>query len=275
MPIDPAVAIGAELPGRDLSWTTTDVLLYHLTLGARATELRYVYERDLTVLPTFAVVTGTLGETEPPALDMPGVDISLASTLHGGEELVVHKPLPPSGTAQSRSRIADVYDKGSSAIIVIETVTDYFTIRRSVFVRGEGGFGGDRGPSSRVPPPDRAPDTVTLSPTWAEQALWYRLCGDRNPLHADPAFAAMAGFPAPILHGLCTYGMVCKAVVDTVLDGDPTRVAGFSARFSGVVYPGETLRTSIWRQDDRLLVNATVVERDAPALSDAVLTIHG
>jgi acyl dehydratase len=275
MPIDPAVAIGAELTGRDLAWTTTDVLLYQLALGAKATELPYVYERDLRVLPTFAVVTGTLGDTEPPALDMPGVDISLASTLHGGEELVVHKPLPASGTAHARSRIADVYDKGSSAIIVTETVSDYFTIRRSIFVRGEGGFGGDRGPSTRVPPPDREPDAVALSHTWPEQALWYRLCGDRNPLHADPEFAALAGFPGPILHGLCTYGMVCKAVVDTVLDGDPTRVAGFSARFSGVVYPGETLRTKIWHEADRLLVTATVPDRsDAPALSDTVVTLH-
>jgi acyl dehydratase len=105
--------------------------------------------------------------------------------------------------------------------------------------------------------------------------LWYRLCGDRNPLHVDPEFAAMAGFPRPILHGLCTYGVVCKAVIDSMLDGDPTRVAGYSARFAGVVFPGETLRVRIWREDDRLVVTASVVERDdTPALSDAVVKVH-
>jgi acyl dehydratase len=276
MPIDPAVAIGAELPGRDLSWTSTDVLLYHLALGAGASEMSYVYERDLRVLPTFAVVAATLRDTEPPPLDMPGVDVSLASALHGREELVIHQPLPVTGEAKSRSRIADVYDKGKAAIVVTETSTPYYTNRTSIFLRGEGGFGGDRGPKTAVAVPERTPDAEVLCRTWPEQPLWYRLLGDRNPLHADPDFAALAGFPRPIMHGLCTYGMVCKAVVDAMLDGDPSTVTGYSARFAGVVFPGETLRVRAWHADGGFAVTATVADRDdAPALSDALLTVSG
>ena len=274
MPIDPGVAIGADLPEQTLTWSASDVLLYHLALGARADQLQYVYERDLRVLPTFAVVTPTLGHTDPPRVSMPGIEVDLSAALHGRQELTVHHPLPVEGSAPARSRVVDVYDKGAAAIIVTETVTKFFTLRNNIFVRGEGGFGGARGPSTRVQPPTREPDAVVLCPTWPEQALWYRLCGDRNPLHVDPGFAALAGFPRPILHGLCTYGIVAKAAVDTMLDADPTRLKGYTARFAGVVFPGETLRIRIWRQHGGLLLIATVVERDdAPALTDALLTV--
>jgi acyl dehydratase len=276
MPIDPAVAVGAELPGRDLSWDTTDVLLYHLAVGAGPDELSYVYERALRgVLPTFATVIPTLRDTEPPQVSMPGIDVDLARVVHGRQELVLHHPIPPTGKSRAASRIAAVHDKGSAAVIVTETTTELFTSRISIFAKGEGGFGGDRGPATRVPVPDRKPDAEVLSPTDPRQALWYRLCGDRNPLHVDPEFASAAGFARPILHGLCTYGIVAKAVVDAALDGEPERVAAYNARFAGIVFPGETLRTRIWREDGRLLLTATVADRDdAPALSDAILTIH-
>jgi acyl dehydratase len=172
------------------------------------------------------------------------------------------------GSCTARSRIAAVHDKGSAAVVVTETTTELFTSRISIFVKGEGGFGGDRGPDTRVPVPDREPDDEVLSPTDPRQALWYRLLGDRNPLHVDPAFAARAGFPRPILHGLCTYGMVLKAAIGT----DPDRVAGYRARFAGVVFPGDTLRTRIWREDDRLILHASVGDR--PVLSDAVVTLR-
>ena len=284
MAIDPQAAIGAMLPPREASWTASDVLLYHLALGAGADpvsprELRYGYEPDLQVLPTFAVVAHTLRDTAPPSLAMPGIDVDLRKVLHGGQEIVVHRPLPTDAKAVAETRITDVYDKGRAAVIVQETRLrepgggTFVTARSSIFVRGEGGFGGERGPSDRIPAPDRAPDAELLTPTLPQQALWYRLLGDRNPLHVSPEFAAAAGFERPILHGLCTYGMVCKAVVDGLLDGDATRVGGYAVRFAGVVIPGETLRTRVWRDGSRLLLATTVVERDdAPALADAVLT---
>jgi acyl dehydratase len=284
VPIDPAVAIGATLPETEISWTSSDVLLYHLALGAGdpctdARELRYAYEQDLRVLPTFAVVAPSLGVTEPPRVSYPGIEIDLARVLHGTQRIDVHRPLPVQGKARATARVANVYDKGSAAVVVTETaVTDLdgqplWTNTSSIFARGEGGFGGERGPSGKLERPDRAPDATILTPTLPQQALWYRLLGDRNPLHVDPTFAMAAGFPAPILHGLCTYGIVCKALTDTLLDGDTSRVIGFGVRFAGVVYPGETLRTEAWSDGDRYLVSTTVVERDAPALADAELVV--
>jgi acyl dehydratase len=282
VPIDPDVAVGAELPEQKCAWTASDVLLYHLALGAGADptapgELRYATEPDLQVLPTFALVAPSFRQFEPPAVSFPGVDVDLAAVLHGGQGLVVHRPLPVEGSATLRSRIADVYDKGSAAVIVQESeaVDDsgepLFTTRSQIFARGEGGFGGDRGPSARVDVPEGRPDLEVSIPTLPQQALWYRLCGDRNPLHSDPAFAEAAGFPRPILHGLCTYGITCKALVDGLLDGDTGRVASFSARFSGVVFPGETLRATAWRRETDWVVSTTAVEREgAPVLSDAV-----
>ncbi|MGI5128122.1 MaoC/PaaZ C-terminal domain-containing protein [Pseudonocardia sp. CA-107938] len=282
MPIDPDQAIGAALPERAFRWDTSDVLLYHLALGAGTDpvdprELRYAYEADLQVLPTFGVIAPTLRLTEPPRVSLPGVEIDLAAVLHGSQEITVPGPLPTAGSAVARGRIVDVQDKGSAAVIVQETeVVDaagtlLWTARSSIFARGEGGFGGHRGSAARVPAPDRSPDAELLTPTLPQQALWYRLCGDRNPLHADPAFAARAGFDRPILHGLCTYGMVCKAVVDGLLDGDAAKVGTFSARFAGVVVPGETLRTRVWDTGEQLVLATSVAGTDTPVLADAVL----
>jgi acyl dehydratase len=284
VPIDPRRALGAELPERRFDWTASDVLLYHLALGAGGDpvdprELRYAYEAELRVLPTFAVVAPTVRATEPPRVSFPGIEIDLASVLHGSQEIAVPGPLPVSGTAVARARIVDLQDKGNAAVIVQETEvadgngTPLWTARSSIFARGEGGFGGPRGSTERVEVPERAPDAELRTPTLPQQALWYRLCGDRNPLHADPAFAARAGFERPILHGLCTWGAVCKAVVDGLLDGDVTRVRGYRARFAGIVLPGETLRTRVWHTDRGYLLTTSVVDRDdAPVLGDAVLT---
>ncbi|MEU4812437.1 MaoC/PaaZ C-terminal domain-containing protein [Nocardia fluminea] len=285
MPIDPATALGATLPAREFSWTPTDVQLYHLGLGAGArptdpAELAYLDDRAPQVLPTFATVAPTLGETEPPRVSFPGIEIDLAKVVHGHQEVEVHKPIPATGKAVSVGRIAEIWDKGANAVIVQEhTVTGsdgepLWTVRSSIFAKGEGGFGGERGPSTRTELPDRAPDAELLTPTMPQQALLYRLSGDRNPLHSDPEFARGAGFPAPILHGLSTYGTVCKAITDALLDSDATRVAGFRAKFAGVLYPGETLRTKVWREADQLIAVVTVVERDdAPVLSDVALRI--
>jgi acyl dehydratase len=274
MPIDVAVAVGAELPEIKFAWSQSDVLLYHLALGA--TELRYVYEQGLRVLPTFGVVAPRFHETAAPVVSFPGVDIDLARVLHGTQEITVHGPLPSEGEAVLRTRIADVWDKGKAAVIVQESTavapdgTALYTTRSSIFARGEGGFGGDRGPSGKVEVPSREPDFVIETPTLPQQAYLYRLCGDRNPLHADPEFARLAGFDQPILHGLCTYGVVCKAVVDAVLDG-PEQVRSFGAKFAGVVYPGETLTTRVWRDGPRLVLTTSAGDR--PVLADAVLSL--
>jgi acyl dehydratase len=284
VPIDPAVAVGAEPGEVAFSWTASDVLLYHLALGAgadptSARELRYTYERDLRVLPTFATVAVNLRTFEPPAVSFPGVEIDLAKVLHGKQEIIAHQPIPPAGKAVARSRIVDVFDKGKAAVLVQETVVTgwdgdpLWTSRSTIFARGEGGFGGERGPSDRFEPPSGEPDAVIDTPTLPQQAVLYRLCGDLNPLHVDSEFARSAGFDAPILHGLCTYGIVAKAVTDTFLDGDATRVVGYTAKFAGVVFPGETLRTRVWRDGERLMVTTTALDRDdAPVLSDTVLT---
>src|SRR5512134_282186 len=144
-----------------------------------------------------------------------------------------------------------------------------------MFLRGEGGFGGERGPDIGNEPPDRKPDLVVESPTLPQQALLYRLCGDKNPLHADPEFAKIGGFDRPILHGLCSFGIVCKAVVDRALGGDVAKVAGYQARFAGVVFPGETLVTSLWREGDRFIVAAKTKERDTPVIANAAVTLRG
>ncbi|HWD04941.1 MAG TPA: MaoC/PaaZ C-terminal domain-containing protein [Amycolatopsis sp.] len=283
MPIDPALAIGADLGELRFAWTPSDVLQYHLALGAGADplderELRYAYEQDLRVIPTFATVAANLRTFTPPALKFPGVDIDLAKVLHGTQEIEVHQPIPASGEAVAHTRIADVFDKGKAAVLVQETTvtqadgTPLWTARSSIFARDEGGFGGERGPSQKLEFPDREPDEVLDTPTLPQQALLYRLCGDLNPLHADPAFARGAGFDRPILHGLCTYGVVAKALIDAALDGDPGRVRSFGTKFAGVVFPGERLRTSVWREDGRLLATTTAPDRDnAPVLSDTVL----
>jgi acyl dehydratase len=283
MPIDPAVAVGAELDPIEFSWTATDVQLYHLGLGAGADpmnprELSYLVDHTPQVLPTFGCVAATFHDVEPPSVSWPGVDIELSKILHASEQVIVPAALPPSGSARSTSRVVEVWDKGKAAVVVTETsVTDLdgnplWTQRRSIFARGEGGFGGERGPSTSTEAPDRAPDYEVPLPILPQQALLYRLCGDRNPLHSDPEFAAAAGFPRPILHGLCTFGVTCKAIVDACLDSDVSRVGSYGARFAGVVYPGEVLLARIWREGDRLVATVTAPGRDdEPVLSGVEL----
>ena len=282
MPIDPAKAVAAEPRSAEISWDHKDVQLYHLGLGAGrpATdpgELRYTLESRLHVLPSFATVAGA-GTGVVGGLSAPGLDIDLASVLHGGQRVEVHRPLPVKGTATSTSRVAAVYDKGKAAILVLRTEAadddgPLWTSDARLFVRGEGGFGGERGPSERLELPEREPDRTVERGVREDAALLYRLSGDWNPLHADPEFAKLAGFDRPILHGLCTYGMTLKAVVDTLLGGDVSRVRSYAARFAGVVFPGETLRIRMWPDGDgRVQVTVTAAERDdAPVLADTLV----
>jgi acyl dehydratase len=202
--------------------------------------------------------------------------------VHGSQSVEVTAPLPTSGTATVTTTLTDVWDKGKAAVIWQEGVArsgsgeELWRTRSSIFVRGEGGFGGERGSSESVALPDREPDLQTSYAVTPQQALLYRLCGDRNPLHADPDFAKRAGFPAPILHGLCSYGIVLRELTSGLLGGDATAVRGFTARFAGVVFPGETIRVAGWREEDRVVASAEIAggERDgSPVLADCVLSL--
>lgn len=284
MPIDPTRARGAEIPAATTEWGPDDVILYHLGLGAGVpptdpNELAYTYEEGLKVLPAFGVIP--VFPVLSHLAEIPGLEFDPALLLHGEQDLRIHRSIPTAAEVVSRGRVTDIFDKRKAALVVVETETAevggdvLFTNRFSLFVRGEGGFGGEAGPpSGNQPPADRAPDLVLESPTLPQQALLYRLNGDKNPLHADPAFAALGGFDTPILHGLCTYGIVCKAVIDAHLGGDVDRVARYQVRFAGVVLPGETIVTSVWDQGDCLVIEASVKERATPVITNAAITLR-
>ncbi|MQA84511.1 MAG: enoyl-CoA hydratase [Streptosporangiales bacterium] len=250
-------AIGVESEPTELSWTSTDAILYALGVGAGLgdplQELPFTTENsqdvEQQVLPTFGVLatrarTGRrLGDFDP------------AMLVHAEQAFELHRPLPVEGTVRVTSTVTGIYDKGSGALVATESraveagdsaAAPLVTSRSSVFIRGEGGFGGDRGPSSAWERPDRPPDHRVSYPTRPEQALLYRLSGDRNPLHSDPKFAARAGFSRPILHGLCTYGFTGRALLHTLCGSDPARFVSMEGRFSAPVLPGDTLVISMW-----------------------------
>lgn len=256
MPINPDAA-GYSSEPHEGSWTSKDCLIYALGVGAGTIdptgfELEFTTENSQDVaqrvLPTFPVVVpGGAG-----AFAHIG-DFNPAMLVHGEQSVRLHAPLPVEGTVSSITTITGVYDKGSGAVVTIETLaTDsgtgdpLFTTTSSLFIRGEGGFGGDRGPSGAVEFPERESDNSVTYSTRADQALIYRLSGDRNPLHSDPKFAALGGFPKPILHGLCTFGFTGRALLHTLCGSDPDRFVSMSARFSKPVFPGEDLTVAMW-----------------------------
>lgn len=236
------------------TYTWKDCVLYALGVGAKLPdELPFLYEqRGPRVLPTFAVVPGF-----PAMVDALGrVRAIFAHALHGEQTIVLHRPIPPQGTVSTTATVTGIYDKGKGALVAIECRTvdaqgaPLFDALWSIFVRGAGGFGGERGPAAReVALPARPPDFEVTEATSREQAALYRLSGDINPLHIAPEVAAAVGFERPILHGLCTYGHAGRAIVRHACDGDVARLRSFSARFSGVVLPGDTLTTRGWRTD--------------------------
>jgi acyl dehydratase len=241
---------------RPLAYTDTQMLLYNLSVGMGRDpqdegELPFVFERPhLKVVPTAAAVLGggsggLLG----------GVPIDWTKVLHGEQRLTAHRPIPAAAELVGSSRISEVTDKGADKGATITITVDVrlasgeplYSMDNVIFARGNGGFGGPS-KSAAVPHvmPERAPDLTQATETRADQALLYRLNGDRNPLHAEPDFAARAGFPRPILHGLCSYGIACRAVLASVLDYDPTKLKTFDVRFTSPVFPGETIHTDIW-----------------------------
>jgi acyl dehydratase len=257
-------------------------MLYALGLGVGSENprdeaaLRFVYERNLVCLPTMAVVLGSCGFW----LQEPQYGIDWKRILHGEQSVELHRQLPVEGELQSVLEIDEIYDKGQEKGAVLYSTRRLYeaasgahlaTLRQSSFLRGDGGFGGrrDGAPRPHTVPADREPDHVLADRTRIDQALIYRLSGDYNPLHADPAAAAAAGFDRPILHGLCSYGIVGLAVLRTLCAGRVDSLRRLDVRFAGVVYPGETLRTEIWREGaGRAALRATVVERDVVAIDN-------
>ena len=283
MPIDPSKALGAELGSGSYEWDRDQVILYHLGLvaGVPATdpgELEYCYEKNLKVLPSYGVIPvfGSLMGLGA----VPGLEFNFAMLLHGEQDLEIHQPLPPEAKGTSQGTVKEIWDKGKAALVVLEVASSdesgapLFTNRFSLFLRGEGGFGGEPGPKAGNQAPDREPDGVIEVTTMPQQALIYRLSGDKNPLHADPEFAKMGGFDTPITHGLCSYGISCKQIVDHVLGGDVTKVARYSARFAGVAFPGETYVVSYWKEGDTILFETKSKERDAKIITNAAIKIR-
>jgi acyl dehydratase len=263
-----------------------DTMLYALGLGLGydpmdEQQLSFVYEKNLKALPTMAVVLGYPGFW----IKDPASGIDWVRIVHGEQSLTLHRPLPVAGTVVGRSRIRALVDKGKDkgALLVQQRALHdkasgelLATLDHVTFCRGDGGFseipdngpkGGDPAPPAKPATPETAPDAICDLPTLPQAALIYRLCADPNPLHAEPAVAKAAGFPRPILHGLATFGVAGHAILKTCCDYDPARLKSLGVRFSAPVYPGETIRTEMWRHGNALQFRARVLERDLLVLS--------
>lgn len=284
MPIAYPDILSLNSENEPFEYTDRETMLYALGVGMGsdpldARELPFVYESGLRVLPTQASVmawgAGRLGES----------GINYIMVVHGEQRLTIHRPLPSSAKLLADSRITGCYDKGpKGAVLVMETdlklahnQEKLATLGMTIMARGDGGFGGpaEGGPVPHPVPEGRAPDVELAIPTRPDQALIYRLSGDRNPLHADPAFAAMAGFPRPILHGLCTYGITCRAVLASFADHDPTRIRAHDVRFSAPVFPGETVTTRMWRDGNVISFDAVVAARNAVVIRNGRCVLAG
>jgi acyl dehydratase len=286
MPIDYAKLKNWRFADLEHRYGVRDTILYALGLGCGsnpmdAEDLSFVYEEGIRVLPTMAVILGHPGFW----LKDPKTGVDWRKVLHGEQGVILHKPLPASGTVIGRSRVTEIVDKGADkgALLFLERdVIDkasgdlLCTLTATTFLRGEGGFGGPAGPTPephRVP--ERPSDVAIDLPTLPQAALIYRLSGDYNPLHADPAVAKAAGFPRPILHGLCTFGVVGRALLKACCGDDPLGLKKMQARFSAPVFPGETIRTEIWRDGMAVSFRARIVERDIVVLNNGLAVLTG
>jgi acyl dehydratase len=279
MAIDYDKLLALQIPQVEHRYTDKDTILYALGVGLgldplNRDELAFVYEKNLKALPTLAAVLGYPGFW---IRELP-TGIDWVRSVNGEQAIVLHRPLEAQGTVIGHTRILDVIDKGAGkgALIYSERkVSDkasgapVATVTQTTFCRADGGFGGPQRESPPVHPlPERKPDMICDLPTRPEMALIYRLNGDRNPLHADPEVAKAAGFPRPILHGLATFGVAGHAVLKTVCGYDPDRLVAFGGRFSAPVFPGETIRTEIWRDGAMISFRALAVERNVVAMNN-------
>jgi acyl dehydratase len=282
MAIDYKTLLARKFPVVEHPYSERDTLLYALGVGLGADPLereplRFVYERGLRVLPTMAAVLAGPGFW----VREPDTGVDWVRVLHGEQDMVFHRPLPPTGTVRAQTRVTAILDKGAGKGALIQTerqgadaVTGetLFTVRQTIFARGDGGFDGpaaSRGPAPAPHPiPERAPDVVCDLPTLPQQALIYRLSGDYNPLHADPDVAAQAGYPRPILHGLCTLGVAGHALLKTCCGYDPARLRAMQVRFTAPVFPGETLRTELWRDGAVVSFRTQVPGRNSVVLNN-------
>jgi acyl dehydratase len=273
--------LALKIPDVEHDYGPKDCILYALGLGLgqdplNADELAFVYEKNLKVLPTFALMQGYSAYWLRDA----NLGITWSKVVHGEAGVVLHQPVAPQGSVIGRTRIVDVVDKGEGkgALIYSEReISDkatgrlLATLTQTTFCRADGGFGGPKdGTKRETPPPhmlpERAPDLTCDLPTRPEMALIYRLSGDVNALHVDPDFARAAGYPRPILHGLATFGVAGHALLNAVCGYDPARLNAMAGRFSAPVFPGETIRTEFWRDGGVLSFRARVVERNVVAI---------
>ncbi|MSP42573.1 MAG: 3-alpha,7-alpha,12-alpha-trihydroxy-5-beta-cholest-24-enoyl-CoA hydratase [Alphaproteobacteria bacterium] len=236
----------------EVSWDHKDTILYALGVGAKPEgQLDFVFEgKGPKVLPSFAVIPGGCGL----AAAIENVDLRLEMLLHGEQSFTLSRPIPPRAKGRVYSKIIEVWDKGKAAIVGVESTLEdsdgvLLTTYASLFVRGAGGFGGERGPAgeARNTPLERAPDAVVSETPLLEQGAIYRLSGDWNPIHIDPEFARLGGFDAPFMHGLCTYGFVCRAALKTLCSDDPAKFTSMTGRFADRVLYGDTIITKIWK----------------------------
>ena len=284
MPIDYDKIKNWVFPEVEQTYTEKDCMLYALGVGyghdpMDAAQLPFVYEKNLRVAPTMPVVMGHPGFW----MMNPETGIDWVKIVHGEQALRIHRSPPTSGTIVGRTRVKAIVDKGAGkgalvyqerSILEKRSGALLATLDHVTFCRADGG-GGKSDPAPPPPPavPGSAPDASCDLPTLPQAALIYRLCADPNPLHADPAVARAAGFPRPILHGLCTYGVAGHAVLKTFCDYDPSRLSALSLRFSAPVFPGETIRTEMWREGNTVLFRSRVLERDVVVLNNGSATI--
>jgi acyl dehydratase len=291
MPIYYPDILDQRTEARTFTYGDKDVMLYALGIGLGADpmdekELAFVYEKGLKIVPTAATVLAAANNRpaeghaapQPP----PGhrrSQMNFLMMVHGEQKVELHKPLPTFATFTAEGRTVGAWDKGEGkgAVVVNETIwTDdkgekVATLTGSMFARGDGGFGGPtEGQPAPHPTPTRAPDLSVDIATRPDQALLYRLNGDRNPLHADPQSAKASGFPRPILHGLCTYGITCRAVLQAMLDYDADQILSHQARFSAPVFPGDTIAVDLWKDGKEISFEARVAARGATVIKNGL-----